>query len=243
MSIILKLITYELAALYNRSNSYAAKRIAAYEETNTPLLELINDATNEGKDIDAIKIANDIFNFFKEEDDKRKAKEDADRKKSKDEMKIRYDKIINKLKNEPPKVYISHSLEYQLGIMIGDFIISKYLPTLSTDSIYTNYIIDVSQDDTIENERLYDLWYNSNSNNSFQELSEHSIKLKNKYLSPILECYVPRISSVTNEQDLIKGINDSLWGCDCSYYTTDGIEFINNDRIFNTMICLKLSND
>ena len=203
----IKLVTFELAALYNRPNDYATKRIATFEENPdiTKLNDLFQNAAIEDKDLIPSDVANDILAYFKVEDDRKQAEKDAARKKSQANMTARHKRIINSIKNEPPKPFKEQSLEFQLGIMVGDFIISKYLPTLSTDGIYTNNVIEVSAEDTAENERLHNLWSEQIENKDkekeiyhqrWEEYRAHSKILKWKYLPHILECYVHRISSM-----------------------------------------------
>ena len=79
---------------------------------------------------------------------------------------------------------------------------------------------------------------------TWEEYREHSKILKWKYLPHILECYVPRVSSVNNPDDLIKGIRAALWDCDCSNYDTDKMEISNDDGVmYNTVIKLHLAAD
>ena len=44
--------------------------------------------------------------------------------------------------------------EYQLGYYVGEYIVSRFLPTLSTDIIQSRRVINVSEEDTEENKRL-----------------------------------------------------------------------------------------
>ena len=246
--------------MYIRPNGYATKHIAIFEENPdiTKLSDLFQNAAGyiggiEDKDVEPSVVANDIFAYFKAEDDRRQVEQDAARKKSQAAMSARYKKTIARIKNEPPKPHAPESLEYQLGIMIGDFIVSKYLPTLSTDGIQTNNVVEVSVEDTIENERLHNLWSDRIDNKDlekeiynqrWEEYREHSKILQRKYLPHILECYIPRISSINKPDDLIKGIRASLWDCDCSNYDTDKMEIINDDGVMrNSVIKLHLSHE
>jgi hypothetical protein len=50
------------------------------------------------------------------------------------------------------------TMDYQLGFFVGECIVDRYLPTLSTDLFQTNKVIKVSEEDSIENKRLDDEW-------------------------------------------------------------------------------------
>ena len=94
----IKLVTFELAALYNRPNDYATKRIATFEENPdiTKLKDLFQNADD--KEITPSDVANDILAYFKVEDDRKQAEKDAARKKSQANMTARHKRIINSIK-------------------------------------------------------------------------------------------------------------------------------------------------
>jgi chaperonin cofactor prefoldin len=46
------------------------------------------------------------------------------------------------------------TMDYQLGYYVGEHIVNRYLPTLSTDILQSRNVIEVSEEDTIENNRL-----------------------------------------------------------------------------------------
>lgn len=121
----------------------------------------------------------------------------------------------------------NYSPEYQLGLYIGNYIVDRFLPTLSTDMIRSRTVINVTEEEKTEYERLDSIWYNLVSQNSEKMLAKNEWnalqvyrkKLDNKYLPPVLECYVTLIRvSEDKVLDLKKGIRQSLWDCDmCSY--------------------------
>lgn len=160
------------------------------------------------------------------------------------------ERLLEKVKNYKPKPIKSNSVEYQLGYMIGEYIVMKYLPILDVFG-YTNNTIYTSIEDYKKYESLNDIWFNKhkeNNNNSIEwnNLQEFSKELEIKYMPHILECYVPYIE-VNNIVELKAGIRKSLWDCDiCSYKieTDDDIvieTFENRHILDNSIIKLKLN--
>jgi hypothetical protein len=121
------------------------------------------------------------------------------------------------------------TVEAQLGYYIGEFIFHKHLPTLSTDMLRSRKVINVSEEDANEHERLETAYRNyafskDRSKNekkgehpTWIELRKHGKMLEEKYLPHVLKCYVPQIY-VDNIDEVKKGIIASLWDCDmCAY--------------------------
>lgn len=54
----------------------------------------------------------------------------------------------------------SLSLAYQLGVYVGEYIVDRYLPTLSVDAIHTNNNISVTCAEGDECRKLNDIWFN-----------------------------------------------------------------------------------
>ena len=121
------------------------------------------------------------------------------------------------------------TMDYQLGEYVGEYIVSHYLPTLSTDMLHTNKVINVSEEDTLENKRLDEEWFsttrhndnwdgvNDGNNEMWKLYLQHNKMLEKKYLPPVLECYFGLIK-FNDELEFKKGIQESLWQCDmCSY--------------------------
>lgn len=169
--------------------------------------------------VKSIKTTNDIFEPISSEELKKWKEERIERKK--------------KL-----------SLEFQLGFYIGEYIVHKKLPTLSTDMLTSRKVIKVSEEDTKENERLDKEWYETTEYGSkkgeenidvlrkdaWEKYKENNEMLKKKYLPNPLVCYLPFIN-VVNLEELKKGIKTSLWDCDmCSYNTDDDKIKIYDDK-------------
>lgn len=158
-------------------------------------------------------------------------------------------KLIKNTKSYVPNPREKESVEFQLGIMIGEYIVFRFLPVLNTDMILTNNVINVSEEELIEYKRLDELWYkkyNQNKNDAKEEwynLRKYDHELEEKYLPHILECHLPLIIDVDNISDLKAGIRASLWDCDvCSYkIETDDDIIIEKVYNFNSVIKLNLN--
>ena len=144
---------------------------------------------------------------------------------------------------EENKEYLKNvSMDYQLGYYVGEHIVNRYLPTLSTDMIQSINVIEVSEEDTIENNRLDREWYSTTKyqdNWSGEEdgnkekwdlYHQHNKMLEQKYLPKELDCHL-RLLKINDEKQFKEGLRSSLWDCDmCSY----NIE-IENIKIENEM--------
>lgn len=122
------------------------------------------------------------------------------------------------------------TLESQLGYYVGEDIVHRFLPTLSTDGVTSRKCIIVSEDDTKENKRLSDEWYSTtryggkwdgvteNGNkDKWEEYRTHNKMLEFKYLPHTLTCHLPPLN-VENIDEFKKGLINSLWNSDmCSY--------------------------
>ena len=124
-----------------------------------------------------------------------------------------------------------HDLNYQLGIMVGELIVSKYLPTLSTDSLQTNHVIQVDEELTREWEKLHTKWSDSldkegkeYSNALFYEnLAWYKSNIENKFLKDELEIRVSNFTP-TDMEEFKAGVDHSLWNCDCSHYSLSKVK-------------------
>lgn len=122
------------------------------------------------------------------------------------------------------------SMDFQLGFFVGEYIVHRFLPTLSTDGLHSRNVINVSEEDAVENKRLSDEWLNTTRYGSnFNEESEngdkekwelyhqHNKMLEKKYLPQTLETGIQLIR-IDNEEKFKEGLRHSLWNCDmCSY--------------------------
>jgi hypothetical protein len=122
------------------------------------------------------------------------------------------------------------SLNYQLGVYVGEYIVALHLPTLSTDMLLTRTIIEVSPEETAEWEILekpQQIYISSKDpdreakeearTKRFYENRKWYHKLEEKYLPETIKVRVPRVVP-TNMKQFTKGIEDVLWDCDRSHY-------------------------
>lgn len=126
---------------------------------------------------------------------------------------------------------VNKSLQYNLGFLIGEYIISQYLPVLNICHFGTNHVIDVTEEEQIEHNRLSDVWYTQyeieKHNKSKGKLAQkewidlrtYDVFLTNKYLPKTLKCFIPIVIDLDQDLSEIKdGIRTSLWNSDvCEY--------------------------
>jgi hypothetical protein len=140
--------------------------------------------------------------------------------------------------------------EFQFGYYVGLEIVRGYLPTLSTDILQSRNVIQVSEEDSLENERLDTEWYvttkhggewNGVDENGDKEkwdlYHQHNKMLEKKYLPNPLKCHM----DILNIQDLDgfkKGLRVALWDCDmCSYnIEPENIKIYDDDDYYFTII-------
>jgi hypothetical protein len=119
-------------------------------------------------------------------------------------------------------------LNYQLGMMVGEYIVALHLPTLSTDMLKSRKIIQVSEEETAEWETLQkneEPFYFINRSDEqeeeylklFYENRKWYHKLEEKYLPETIKVPVPRVEP-TNINRFGEGIESALWNCDMSHY-------------------------
>ena len=153
---------------------------------------------------------------------------------AKDKTKV-VERLRKRLENYTPKKLEPKSIEYQLGFMIGEYIVAAYLPTLNVN-YQSNNTINVSDEDRIEFERLNKLWFYKELKNKktakeeWFNLRTFAMSLEKKYLPHTLECRIYPIE-VENVVDLKKGIRDSLWNCDRCCYKIETDEDIIIERV------------
>ena len=119
------------------------------------------------------------------------------------------------------------SLEYQLGLYVGEYIVSRYLPTLSVSLLTSNKVINVTSDEQREYERLTDIWFKKThkegkeaSKHEWDESIQYYKSLQKKYLPQVLDCYIHPLN-IQNEDLFKNGLKRALWDCDmCSYKCT-----------------------
>jgi hypothetical protein len=144
------------------------------------------------------------------------------------------------------------SIEVSLGIYVGQYIIDYYLPTISTDMLLSRKVIEVSEEEKIEYERLHKNWWDkyhdkrcSKKNEAEEEWKEYQDYIKllhKKYLPETLVCYVPRFDiNVEKIDDIKEAIRGSLWNCDLCNYSLERKDILieQDDVSIFTKITLK----
>ncbi len=137
--------------------------------------------------------------------------------------------------------------EYQLGYYVGEYIVSRFLPTLSTDMIKSRRVITVSEEDTEENKRLDSEWVNTKrpneegSKDKWDLFYQHNKMLEKKYLPNPLICHLGTLN-ILNMDEFKKGLSYSLWDCDiCSYnIEPENIKIYDDEEVRFTIVELKL---
>lgn len=128
-----------------------------------------------------------------------------------------------------PKINImERELSLNLGHFVGAYINFHFLPTLNTDLLASNCVINVSEEDFEEYNNLhmaYTRKYMLSTNiglgetNEFKSLRAFRNKLARKYLPETLECWVPKIFEGVDVQALKDGIKEYLWDTDLCWYS------------------------
>lgn len=144
--------------------------------------------------------------------------------------------------------------EHQLGYYVGLRIVDRYLPTLSTDMIQSGRVISVSVEDSEENRRLNEEWFDttrtgknwdgvskSGDKEKWDLLFNHNKMLEKKYLPNPLLCHMTPLN-VQNMDEFKSGLRIALWDCDmCSYrIDPEDIKIYDDEDFMFTIIELKL---
>lgn len=116
------------------------------------------------------------------------------------------------------KWFDSVSVDYMLGVYVGQYIVTNYLPTLSTEYLHSNNVIQVSEEDTAKHSDVHTKWVNEIENReNWKAYREYCKELERKYLPPTLECMLG-LTKYNDEAQFKAGIWEALWNCDmCSY--------------------------
>ena len=175
----------------------------------------------------------DLINNFIEQENKRLEEERLRKRKLDSDLTLeRSYKRIERIKNTPVEPRPAKSLEFQLGLKIGEEIVERDLVSLSNEPNTRNVVV-ISTEEQAEYERLSEAWYAANntlgrdgSKKEWEDYRSYAHFLQKKYLPPILECIVSKIESVNNMEDLKQGIRVALWDSDICNYDTTRIDII-----------------
>lgn len=231
----LKLVEYEYL---NKKTPYQITRLKErFEE--------FKQQGNLDESLSPEKMAEIILDFVKKEDERK----EAEREKEGEKRERRYMKLmqkrINDVKSNPKPEKPPKTLEYQLGCMIGDQIVDRYLLTLSNER-GTRNVIEIAPEEQAEYDRLHNLWgdaYNidkENSKKEWQAYRDYAHFLQKKYLPAKLECYVGRIESVNDIEELKQGIRHALWNSDVCCYNTDVIDLNHDEDMWFSKVTIYL---
>jgi len=115
------------------------------------------------------------------------------------------------------------SIDYQLGVMTGEYISVTQLPTLSTDMLQTPLIIEVSKE-------LSNVWeskqkeyraigYGKEESNEkfYKNVAWYKENIENVYLKDVIEVFVPHVTP-TDMEEFGRGVEVALWDTDLSHY-------------------------
>jgi hypothetical protein len=143
------------------------------------------------------------------------------------------------------------TMDYQLGYFVGEYIVNRYLPTLSTDLLKSNRVIEVTEEESLENKRLNEDWFSSTTysvnhdgpddgnDDKWRKYLEHNKMLEKKYLPNPLECYIQLIK-LNDEIEFRKGLRFSLWNCDRCQYNIENYTIQHNLELMYTKITFNL---
>lgn len=120
--------------------------------------------------------------------------------------------------------------DYYLGKLVGEIIYLRYLPTLDVDMLKSPTVIEVTEEERLEVERLNQImsgtYYHTSKDEKTTETA-HSLAHKNwsgyidtlavKYLPQKLHCKFER-TDVVNKDEFKDGLIEYLWNTDLSWY-------------------------
>lgn len=144
--------------------------------------------------------------------------------------------------------------EFQFGYFVGEYIVNKYLPSLSIDTPKTNNLISVTPEEQIKFKEIESAWWEAtnakrdpktggyeNSEKEWNELMAFRREMEVKYLPHELKCFFSPLN-ITNEKEFKQGLIFSLWDCDICHYSIEPEEItIEHDSdFFFTHIIFKL---
>ena len=136
--------------------------------------------------------------------------------------------------------------DLQIGLLVGDKVVNM-LPTLSTDMLNSDFIIEVSV-------KLSDEWHNRNdkwikstrtadkelsSKIFYENLAWYKENIEKVYLPEEKEFIIRDYYLEEFNEEMIKGFNEAIWDCDLSHYTYFSHEISN----FGSFLKIKMKYD
>jgi len=156
--------------------------------------------------------------------------------------------VLEEMKQERIEEKNKLTSEWQLGYYVGNYIVYRYLPSISVENDTRN-VISMSSEDETEYKKTDEDWFNKRSlgkeaNEEWVIFQECRKKLLKKYLPNPLQCHLGLLN-ITNMEEFKDGIMTSLWDSDvCNYnIDPDNIKIYDDDDMYFTIIELGLDKD
>lgn len=122
---------------------------------------------------------------------------------------------------------MKRSINFQLGVMVGEYIVETQLPTLSTDMLRTSTVIEVDEELTKEWNRRDEEWkeeaWGKGRNKEkatkifYKNLDWYKANIEAEYLKEEIRVLVPNVKP-TDEKQFFEGVEFALWNSDLSHY-------------------------
>jgi len=124
-------------------------------------------------------------------------------------------------------------LSNQLGYYIGEYIVRRFLPTLSCDILQSFNVINITKEEQEKYDIIDKKWFNKtfqkdengkkvSAEVEWNELQKYRKFLTEKYIPKTLDCHIPVLEEKCLDMEEFKsGVGVSLWDCDMSYYKCD----------------------
>lgn len=170
-------------------------------------------------------VAKNVLFHFQEEIRKEEEKQAKEREIMAKRMAKNRKTLRARIGSYEPAERETNSVERQLGVYIGEFIMDHYLPCLTTDSVGFNTVIKVSEEEEAIHEKYNDEWFSekdtTEKNRKWNRYLLYRKQLEDIYLPKKLVCKVSKIESITDMKELKEGIAAVLWNSDGCHYDTD----------------------
>lgn len=148
--------------------------------------------------------------------------------------------------------------DYYLGKLVGQIIYHLYLPTLSVNMLKSPTVIQVTEEETAEAERLNQLlnntyydatpkdkWGNKESTRiAHKNWIDYINELGRKYLPEKLHCRFERID-VVDMAEFKDGLREYLWNTDLSWYDVEDDFWVQTGKhswFSEVVLTLRISN-
>ena len=125
-----------------------------------------------------------------------------------------------------------NSSDFYLGKLVGEIIFFRYLPTLNTDMLQSLHVVNVSDEEKAEADRLHQILTDTYGDGTVPKTKygikesteiahknwlDYIYELGRKHLPEKLECHFEKIH-ITNLKEFKAGLTEYLWNTDLSWY-------------------------